>query len=139
MKTKTTVAPKGCYVLFITGILLFTSCHVYKPLAGSQNNAPEEIKDRIQPGRSYAFLTEIGETVYIKVDSVMSDRVIGNARIKGSNGTVRANNFTVYLRNVVSAKESKFSLPLTLGVCVGACLATVLIASPLVWNSFQPF
>lgn len=130
MKTKAILAKEGRYVIFIACAIALSSCHVYKPVARVRGVPPEELAYNIMPGKRYVIQLDNGQKVYMKVDSVMTDRVTGDARIGVNKPTVRSDNHAVYPNTILSVKERKVSVPLTIGMIAGWTLATMIMAYP---------
>lgn len=135
MKTRAVFAVKGQYIIF-SALILLSSCKVYEPLTPAHDTTPENIMQKVHPGKHYAFLMEGGKTIYLKVDSVMADRVNGKARISVNMTQVRQDNYTIFVDAVRSVKERKVSAPLTVGMAVGVAAVAIVAGAQALDDMF---
>ncbi|HLT81503.1 MAG TPA: hypothetical protein VKZ86_10760 [Cyclobacteriaceae bacterium] len=107
------------FITFSACILLLSSCYVYKPIATDKGESGNQFLESIDPGKHYALLVDDGSTAYIKVESVDSDRISGNARIRSDKTTFRSADYSVDPASITSVKEKKISVPRTAGFVAG--------------------
>lgn len=120
----------------LTGVILgciLSSCHSYKPLVNDQKVSPETIKENITVGKKYEILTNSGLKMYVKVDSIGEDRLIGNTQVFINGSSHREKSYIIYFANVESIRYQKFS--------AGKTLAAIIIPIgifALLWGSMDP-
>ncbi|MFO7258711.1 MAG: hypothetical protein DIU61_013495 [Bacteroidota bacterium] len=125
MKTSNSFPGKGWHVTFSACVLILSSCHSYRPLAG--DTALNDVMYQIDPGKRYAITIRGGQTVYIRVDSVDVEHLTGRARIRVGPTTVRSSNYTIYRENILSVRKRKTGFPFTILDAIGAVIFTGLM------------
>lgn len=120
---------KGRYVIFVACVILFSSCYLSKPIKATRDTSPGSMEN-IKIGKRYEIMVASGQKVFIRVDSVMSDRVFGDARIRVKHGVIRSQNHVIHSDDVLSIKQRKFSAPLTAGLIVGTAVVTMVMVYP---------
>lgn len=117
-------------IAIITGAacaIFLSSCVGYKPYLEASNVNAERLSEKIIPDKRYELLVVGGKKVRIRVDSVLTDRIVGDTYISGQPGS-RQNDNVIFFRQIMSVKERKVNVPLTIGA-VGAVAAGLVIWS----------
>ena len=102
--------------IILSGIL--SSCHSYKPLVNDQKVTPGIIKENVIVGKKYEIVTNSGMKMFVKVDSIREDRLIGDTQVYINGSSHREKNYIIYFANVESIRFQKFSAGKTIAAIV---------------------
>lgn len=116
-------------------LFLLSSCYSYKPYLNGPAS-PSAFKDSITEGKKYELKLVGGRTVVMKVDSVASDRLVGDVSENGPKGIFRQEDFIIAYDQIESVENRKFSTWKTIAVIViPVVVLSLFAAESLSWEN----
>ncbi|HEY4654178.1 MAG TPA: hypothetical protein VIH22_06675 [Cyclobacteriaceae bacterium] len=135
MTTKIT-GPSVKRWLFSTALstILLASCYSYKPYLDARNTSPETISQKVSQGKRYALTVVGGKKVEMRVDSVLTDRLIGDIHFRLNKAHMHQKDYTIYFNQIESVKERKLNAALTMGLIGCTVGIAILVISNMTFN-----
>lgn len=116
----------------VSCIMLLTSCYAYKPYLEKGKTSPEELRANLTQGETYELAMTTGRMYEVKVDSVMSDRLIGAATNENNQ---KQNDYIILFNQIESVRKKKVSTGLTIIAVAVPIIGMIAVVDTLELNS----